>query len=108
MWLMIVVAPIRYRDRSGHETVEVAGQTQLPVRVAEEAIRRGLAYRANTPDANCAAQRIALARLEAGPPVYDAAKAIDLGINLADVVAASIAEQRGKPLLSQGRAAGAA
>jgi hypothetical protein len=96
LWLMIVVQPIRYRDRDGLEAVEVLGQTQLPILVAEEAIRGGLAHRANTPAANRAAERMTIARRNAGLPVRDAAKAIDLGINLADAVAGDISQQRAK------------
>ncbi|UYW29042.1 hypothetical protein OKC48_11230 [Methylorubrum extorquens] len=108
MWLVIVAQSIRYRDRQGDETVVVPGQTQLPKLVAEEAIRRGLAHRTNTPAANRAAERIALARRDAGPPVPDAARAIDLGINLADAVALDIAQQRAAWRASQGLKADAA
>lgn len=109
MWLVIVAQSIRYRDRQGDETGAVPGQTQLPKLVAEEAIRRGLAHRANTPAANRAAERIALAQRDNGPPmVADAARAIDLGINLADAVAADIAQQRAAWRASQGLKADAA
>ncbi|MHC2003297.1 hypothetical protein ACYQR9_23075 [Methylobacterium sp. CM6241] len=101
--LVIVAVPLLYIDRNGEEQLVQTGQTQLPMAVADEAIKRSLAHLANSPDGHAAAERLAVTYRD--NPAGNATRrgAVNLGINLKELAEAYVTGKRRQWMLAEGR-----
>lgn len=101
--LVIVAVPLLYIDRNGEEQLEQTGPKQLPMAVADEAIKRGVAYRADSPDGHAAAERLAVTYRN--NPAGNATRrgAVNLGINLKELAEAYVTGKRRQWMLAEGR-----